>query len=163
MANNHIPFWHEKECDCFSMQGVRIRANWFFFLFCFPICKVLRCFLAFAWLYKRCLRCLVSCGQQQRSSAGSSGRDCRKRGLGSMVLLAASKLCGAGVVRSCKPNDVYIDLYLARRQEGETRDNLHITTSHTLISFSFCYPSAFYAFIDTVIAREERKQGEKDQ
>ena len=61
------------------------------------------------------------------------------------------------------PDDVYIDLYLARRQEGETRDNLLNTTSHTLISFTLCYSSAFCPIIGTVIARGEKKPGEKDQ
>ena len=54
-------------------------------------------------------------------------------------------------------------LYLARRHEGEIRDNLRITTWHMLISFTIRYPSAFNPFIGTVIAREEKKQGEKDQ
>ena len=47
--------------------------------------------------------------------------------------------------------------------DASARDNLRITTWHTLISFTFRYPSAFYPFIGTVIAREEKKQDEKDQ
>ena len=77
--------------------------------------------------------------------------------MGFTVLSAASKLCGAGDVWCCMPDDVYIDLYLARRQEGETRDNLRITTSHTPISFTFRYPSDFYPIIGTVIARGENR------
>ena len=69
-----------------------------FFLFCFPICEVLHCFLPFVWLHKSCSRCLVSCGQQRRPSAGSSGGDRRDWELGSTVLSAASKPCEAGDV-----------------------------------------------------------------